>query len=421
MWIDCNVTLSSHSFQSYQFEVEGTTSSGPGLASRFVYQHKNIFGGAELLNLRLKAATEALKKSTENTYTNTLEIGAEVGLQVPKFMLPFKNEQFIKKYNPRTQLSSSYHYLRRPDYTHTVANITFGYLWKKSTNSSYIVNPFDINVVKLLSATEVFTKQIENSFLRYSFSNQLVAVSSYVYTYNNNSKRNTSSFYFRFNAESAGNTLRLLNEFAQTQKSADGVYHILGIQFAQFVKSDIDFHYYMPMTESDKIAFRFILGAALPYNNSKAIPFVKQFFAGGANSIRAWAVRDLGPGSYKDTTRSVFPNKTADIRIETNIEYRFKLVSKLEGALFIDAGNIWAINRYDDRKGAKFAFNRFYNEIAIGAGAGLRLDVSFFIFRLDLGFKVRNPAYAADKRWVFNQSVTWNEHFNPVIGINYPF
>lgn len=421
--IDCEIKVALTDFQSYQTEVELTNSSGLGVAGNISYQHKNLFRGAEIFDLKLKGATEAIKKTEEFNFKNTLDLGIEARIQFPKFLLPFKIEEFTRRYNPKTAVSASYHYLRRPEYTHAVANMSFGYSWNGNKYTSFQVNPVEVNYVKLVSSTESFRKTIlsSSSYLKYSFLDHLVAVSNVSFTFNNQKpKKNTSFYYFRFTAESAGNSLSLFSKITNREKGSDGVYEIYGIGFAQYLKGDVEYRYFQPVNSTDKIAYRVFLGVANPYGNSKSIPFEKQYFSGGANSIRAWATRDLGPGSYRDTSSSFYPDKSADIKIEANIEYRFKLFWRLEGALFIDSGNIWAISKNDGREGGLFGFDSFYKEIAIGTGAGMRFDFSFFMIRFDLGLKIYDPAEDAGNRWTFGKTVTHN-YLNYNFGIGYPF
>jgi outer membrane protein assembly factor BamA len=194
---------------------------------------------------------------------------------------------------------------------------------------------------------------------------------------------------------------------------------MFGNAFAQYLKGDIEFRWYKPFNDKTSMVYRFFAGVAFPYGNSLAIPFEKQYYSGGANGVRAWHVRDLGPGSYQGAGPSKYPNKTADIKLEANVEYRFKLFWLLEGALFVDAGNIWSMNPDAERYGADFAWNRFYKEIAVGAGLGIRMDFSYFILRTDFGFQFRDPAAAEGERWVI-----LHEHLRtPVLNlaIGYPF
>jgi outer membrane protein assembly factor BamA len=418
--LDCRIQLALSDFQSFQAEVEMNHSAGLGTAGSIIYQHKNLFKGAEIFDLKTNAGTEAIGNIGSSELFYTLELGVEAKVQVPKFFLPFRTDQFIRKYNPKTNFAASYNFLHRPEFTQAVANLSFGYSWKGNKYTNFTVNPVDVNYVRLLNYKESFKQWIDTTFLGNIYNNHFVPVSSISFTYNNQqSNKNVIFWYFRTNLESAGNTTKLLSQALNAKKDDNGEYQLFGISFAQYVKGDIDCRYYIPVNTTDKVVFRFFGGMAYPYSNSKTIPFEKQYYSGGANSIRAWEVRKLGPGSYKDTI-SKYPNSNADIKLEANVEYRFKLFWVLEGALFIDAGNIWAVNKNDKREGALFQFNSFYNQIAIGTGFGTRFNFSYFLVRLDLGFKLRDPSEKINQRWAFGKSIDIG-YFNPNIGIGYPF
>ncbi len=420
--LDCVIQLSPYTLQSYTVEVEGTNSSGNlGIAGNVIYQHKNLFGGAEALDFKIKGAIETLQEAYGRKFNNTLELGTEAKISIPKFLLPFRTEGFIKKFNPKTLLTIAYNYQRRPDYTRTIANASFGYYWHGNRYLNHTVNPIEINLVKLPSISSTFKDQIAGTYLENSYQQHLVAVSNYSFTFNNqNIKKNTDFMYFRFNFEEAGNLLTTFNDLIHSHK-VDGSYQLFGTQYSQYLKSDIDYRYYQQINESDKLVYRFFAGAAYPYGNAKAIPFEKEYFGGGANGIRAWQVRNLGPGSYHEETPSAYPNKMADMKLEANLEYRFKLFWVLEGALFMDAGNIWAITSADERPGALFKWNKFYKDIAIGAGAGTRFDFSFFIFRFDVGLKLRDPSLPSGSRWIPGSRPLTAKDFGFNIGIGYPF
>jgi outer membrane protein assembly factor BamA len=223
------------------------------------------------------------------------------------------------------------------------------------------------------------------------------------------------------NAEIAGNTLNALGNIAGFERVGDH-YELFGVRYAQFFKLDVDLRHYQILGDEERMVYRVFLGGGIPYGNSNALPFVKQYFSGGANSIRAWNVRALGPGSY--TPRQDFmgyPNLTGDLKLEANWEYRFPMFWLLEGAMFVDAGNIWSLNPSDDRPGAQFKTEDFINEIAIGTGFGIRFDLSFSVLRLDMGLKLKDPSYPIGERWlptnrpVTSQTISWN------IAIGYPF
>jgi len=228
--------------------------------------------------------------------------------------------------------------------------------------------------------------------------------------------------FFRTNLESAGLLLKGVAKAINAETDSLGRHIMFGNAFAQYVKGDVEYRYFDIMNDQTSLVYRVFLGVAYPYMNSITIPYEKQYFTGGANGIRAWQVRNLGPGSYNiydEPEAPRWPNQTADVKIEANIEYRFDLFWLLEGALFVDGGNIWSLNKDDDRPGSTFEWNRFYKEFALGAGFGLRMDFSFFVFRFDLGMKVRDPAQPEGSRWVFMNSGYNTPQLN--IAIGYPF
>jgi outer membrane protein assembly factor BamA len=201
---------------------------------------------------------------------------------------------------------------------------------------------------------------------------------------------------------------------------ATSYYEILNTRFAQYLKGDFEYRYGYFINETNSLVGRFFLGVGVPYGNFNVLPFEKKYFTGGANGIRAWPVRSLGPGSYK-VPSDVYPNQSSDIKLEANFEYRFKLIWRMEGALFTDAGNIWAINYKDNREGAVFKINQFYRQIAIGSGFGLRFDFTYFLFRLDLGVKMRDPSLPAGKRFIPGNYKLSTDHLNLSFAIGYPF
>jgi outer membrane protein assembly factor BamA len=304
-------------------------------------------------------------------------------------LLPIRSIGFVKKFNPRTSLGLAYNYQQRPDYTSTVLNFTFGYRWKTARFVTHVFNPLDLNFVKVPFISEDQRSRIEGTYLQYSFEDHMAAVVSYSYLFNNqNIKRRGDFQYFRLNLESAGNLTQTIHRWSGESK-IEGYYQLFGVQYSQFVKGDVDYRFYQNLNEDQSMAYRVFLGTGFPYGNANALPFEKKYYSGGPNSVRGWLVRSLGPGSYIDSTPPRYPNASGDIKLEANLEYRFGLFWIMEGALFLDAGNIWSINRADDRKGALFEWNRFYKELALGTGLGFRFDLKFLIFRADIGVKLR--------------------------------
>lgn len=421
--IDCNIQLTLLSQQSYRVEVEGTHSDGLGGALNLVYQHKNLFHGAEMFNLKLKGAYETL---SQDTIMHSVEYGAETSLRFPKFLVPFlKTEGFIKKYNPTTTLLAAYNYQKMPFYTRIMANATFGYNWNASSYTTHIVNPLQLNIVKLDTIDPVFRERIESSsYLAYSYRDITILGSSYSFIYSNQTIRKSKDYWFvRFNAETSGNVLGLVSRMAKLDETG-GSYNIFGQPYAQYFRADVDLRYNVIINDVSSVVYRGFIGAGIPYGNSRAIPFEKQYFGGGANGIRAWQVRTLGPGSYVPD-RTTFLNQTADIKLEANIEYRFKLFWILESAVFLDAGNIWSFND-NSQKGSEFNFKNVLNDMALGTGMGLRFDLDFVLIRADVGMKLRDPSLPSGSRWInswtdYKRVTEGGRIFAFVIGIGYPF
>jgi outer membrane protein assembly factor BamA len=418
--LTCHIQLSTATLQSYTVGLEGTNSSGNiGAEGNLSYQHRNLFGGAENFQFRVSGAIQTLREVEETGYGNMIELGGEVRINIPKFLLPGKTEQFIRRYNPKTNTSVAYNYNKRPDYTRSVFNTTFGYTFKGNSFTTHVLNPIQLNFVKMVDATTDFIDSIQGTYLEYSFEDRLILGTSHSFVYTNQDIKKSGDFIFlRTNIESTGLLLSGASNLANQEQDSLGRFSILGNEYAQYAKADIEFRYTNYISDKSSLIYRMFCGVAFPYGNSIAIPFEKQYFSGGANGIRAWQVRNLGPGSYRGFS-SRYPNTTADVKLEANMEYRFKLFWVLEGALFVDAGNIWSVNPEDDREGANFAWNKFYKEFAVGTGVGIRMDFSFFIFRFDLGLQARDPSEPEGKRWViFNEGMR-TPQMN--IAIGYPF
>ncbi len=427
-WLDCYVQLNPTKYQSYGADIEGTNASGNlGAAGSVNYQHRNLLRGAEVFNVAFRTAMERQlinpksdAGAIQKNQFNSLELGAESSLEIPKFLVPYNIESFRKKYNPNTNISISYNYQRRPDYTRTIANLSYGYHWRSSKYITHYLILSDLNLIRLPSIDQAFKDTISKTFLKNSYEDHFILNSAYSWIFNSQLRTQQSEYaYGRFNVEFAGNVLNSLVPLFEN-KNSDGFYEILGIRYAQYVKGDFELRYHHALNRVNSFAYRFFLGAAFPYGNSLEVPFEKQYFSGGANGIRAWPVRGLGPGVFVDSKFN-FYNQTADMKLELNAEYRFKLIGLLEGALFVDAGNIWNIRKESSQEGGLFAWNSFAQQIAVGVGTGLRFDFNYFLFRVDLGIKAHDPVKANGERWVIgHQPLTLNNMaFNFAIG--YPF
>lgn len=431
--LDCHIRLSPMSKQAVSFDVEGTNTSGNlGIAGNINYRHRNMFRGAEVFQVNFRGAMERQQRVVENVpeYFNTRELGIETSLTFPKLLGPGRLINVFRDFLPKTIFTLGYNFQRRPEYTRTISNIKFGYDWMTSEYRKHTLNVVDFNMVRLYQFDPEFINFIKDLYIKSSFTDHLILASDYSFIYNTQEPVVMKNYsYLRFNFETAGNALWLLSEIANRQEmqtvdtlglGSASYYRMLNTRFAQYIKSDIEFRYGYIIDRYNTIVGRAFLGVGLPYGNFDVLPFEKKYFTGGANGIRAWQVRSLGPGTYR-APANAYPNQSSDIKIEANIEYRFNLISFLQGAFFFDAGNIWAINEKDNRPGAQFKFNEFYKQIAAGTGVGFRFDFSYFIFRLDVGMKLRDPSQSDANGWIIGHRPLKSDDFNLSFAIGYPF
>jgi outer membrane protein assembly factor BamA len=426
--LDCNIDLSKRKLHSYTVETELTNSGGrPGIGLNFTYSNSNIFRGSETLRLKAHGSLEAQKifgndaeYSSGTPFFNTVETGLEASIVFPRFLLPVNQERFPKYFRPKTTTSLGFGYENRPEYERWLTNLSFGYDWKESDRKRHQIFPFDWSLINVTLSPE-FEQQLNdepNDLIKNQYTDNLITAIRYSYTYNTQDIRKIQNFfYFKGNVETAGNMLNFGSELFNAKTDSVGHYIMFGIPFAQYVKLDGDFRFFNVITRNNSVAYRLFLGAGLPYGNAEYLPLEKGFYGGGANGMRGWPYRLLGPGSY-DNPEDNF-DRMGDIQLEANVELRFPVYSFIKSALFADVGNIWLMNKQDSYPGGEFKFDRFYKEFAIDAGLGLRLDFNFFILRVDFAIPLRDPANPENERWVINK---WK--FSDIIinfGIGYPF
>lgn len=332
--------------------------------------------------------------------------------------MPFLADKISPRGNPRTSFNASYNLQDRPDYRRNVTKTYISYTWNASTTTTHVVQPFDLSYIKL-DPSENFSEvlnNIQNPFLRNSYTDNFILASKYSYILNTkNSNKLKNHVYFRGNIETAGNLLAAAsNSWNPNVNEVDGSRNIAGIRYAQYVRADVDLRYYQKFNWN-KIVYRFASGLGLPYGNSVAMPFEKSFYAGGANGLRAWRARELGPGNLPDSIeRNV--DQIGNMSLEGNIEWRIPVTSILEGAFFVDAGNIWNYQQKDTRDETEFEFGKLWDGTAVGFGVGLRLNFSFFILRFDGATKLKDPSSENPNLL----SPKWRET-NLNLGIGYPF
>ncbi len=426
-YLDCKIRINRRDIHSVSVETEGTNTAGrPGIAARLVYQNKNIFKGGEVLDLSLSGALEAQSNTSLNQdegflFFNTIEGGADINLNLPKFLLPVSPEFFSREYHPTTNIRGGYNYQRRTDYTRYLANVSLGYRWRQSQAKNHILTPIDINAIKIFTEPG-FQERLSQLDPKYQeqYTDHLIASMKYSFIWNTqNVSKNQDFFFLRANVETSGLLLNFLNSNTGLGEQGDDYSTLLNIRFAQFLRTDFDFRYYHYLDKGNTLVFRSMMGIGLPYGNSDALPFEKGFYAGGANGLRGWELRSLGPGGYSDPEQTRY-DRIGDILMEFSTEYRFPIYSYLNGALFVDAGNIWLLDESNSYPDGHFTADNFLNQMALDAGLGFRIDLQFFIIRIDAAMPVRLPGKEPGNRWrsAFDmkfKDLVWN------FGIGYPF
>jgi outer membrane protein assembly factor BamA len=413
--------------KSIRSEVNASTKSNnlTGSSITFGWRNRNTFKAGELFTIDLTGGLEYQYSSAFKGY-NTYRAGIETNLVFPRFIIPFVNLNTKGGFVPKTNILLGYDLLNKNKlYTLNSFRAAYGYNWKEDVKREHQLNPVAITYVQPLNVTPEYDSLAKtNPALQKAIEKQFILGSNYNYNYNqllNNQVM--SGYYFNGNIDLSGNIAGLVSG---ANAKAGNTKYIANAQFSQYVRLEGEFRYYLKVSSSSVLASRVLAGIGLPYGNSTSLPYIKQFFSGGNNSIRAFRSRSVGPGSYKDSTRFGFlPDQSGDIKMELNTELRAKLFSIVQGAIFVDAGNIWLYNSDSSRPGGKFS-NQFLKELAVGTGVGLRFDVTFLVLRLDVAFPLRKPYLPDGQRWVINQinfgDPDWRrENIIYNIAIGYPF
>lgn len=430
IWLDAYVLLSRDKSQAFSVSLEGTNSEGDlGFGVGLDYRHRNLLRGSEALNAKFRMSYESLSGDLSGLINNNYsEYAAEVGLNYPKFKFPLLKTDFKKKIQASTELATSFNYQERPEYTRIIAGAAWRYLWSdRAQQQRHIFNLIDLNYVYLPKSRSHFLDSIPNPLLRYSYEDHFIMRLGYN-LYRTNKRPSTllsSSFQrnvytLRAAVETAGNLLYGISNMVNQKRAAGDAYKVFGIRYAQYFKAEADYAITHNFDTRQSIAFHAGAGVAVPYGNSTVLPFEKRFYAGGANSVRGWGVRTLGPGSFNASkSQNSFIYQCGDIRLDLNLEYRAKLFWVIELGAFIDAGNIWTIRDYESQPGGVFKFNKFYEQIAMAYGLGLRLDFTYFLLRIDMGMKAHNPVSGQEHWPVFHPRFSRDSEFHFSVG--YPF
>ena len=431
--LDCHVLLSRNKVNSFSAELEGTNSAGDlGAAASLSYQNRNLFNGSELFTFKVRGAYEAVTGLQGYSNENYVEYGVEASINFPRFLFPFISAKVRQRTQATSEIGIQFNSQERPEFGRRAASVTWGYRWTYKRKWQHRVDVLDLNYVYMPWISSTFREEYldnpenSNSILRYNYENLLIMKAGYGFTYHSDGRESrtasNNSYSIRFNIESSGNLLYAFSHMLNATRNEDHQYTVANIAYAQYIKTDIDFTKSFRIDHRNSIVFHVGMGVAYPYGNSRILPFEKRYFSGGANSVRGWSVRRLGPGSFAGNDRNIdFINQSGDIKLDLNLEYRTKLFWKLNGAFFVDAGNIWTIRDYEEQPGGAFRFDSFYKQIAVSYGLGLRFDFDYFILRFDAGMKAVNPAYRNSKEHYPLIHPDFGRDFAFHFAVGYPF
>ncbi len=428
--LNVNIQLNPLLRQDYTIEAEATNAGGNiGLAGSVAYRNRNRFKGAELLEVKVKGGVEALRNFNDSTvskkllFFNTYEIGPEINMNI-KRLLPFPQSRFSKRSVASTTISTSLNFQSRPDYTRSIWNGSFAWAFRKPTKKhSWAISWADVNSVKVSLSDEFNQKLLDlnDQSLINSYKTHITSATRFTYVFNNQTEKFfTNFFYLKANIEFAGWAVSWgINKLENSPADAEGHKTIFGVPYSQYLKPDVDASFHLRLNPHNVLVFHAATGIGIEGPNNSFLPFEKSFFGGGANSMRAWLARTLGPGTYKNSTINI--EQGGDFKMESNIEIRSSFIKILEGAAFVDAGNIWTRKFDAARPGSQIRWNSLMQQLAIGAGLGLRFDFTFFILRLDGAVKIHDPELFVDDRWVYSKQKFQPKDVTLNLAIGYPF
>ncbi len=399
-YIDADINITPRKPHSISIQPEGTNTAGDlGAALSVTYENRNVFRGSETFALQARGAFEAISGLEGYQRDNYTEYNLEGRLTFPEFIIPGISRDFLRRHNARTELVLSYNKQNRPEFHRRVFTGAWRYRWQSSSRKiGYQYDFLDLNYVSMPWISETFKNDYldsstnRNAILRYNYEDLLIMKMGFGVTYNDGAN------FLKLNVETAGNALAAASRLFNLSKNEEGQYKFALVAFAQYAKFDADYTRLLKIDERNSLALHARVGVAVPYGNSDILPFEKRYFSGGANSVRGWSVRELGPGRYRGTDGRIdFINQTGDFKIDLNAELRTNLFWKFQGALFVDAGNVWTLRKYADQPGGEFTLRSLYDEMAVAYGLGLRLNLGYFMLRLDMGMKAVNPNYTDSK------------------------
>ena len=434
--LDAKVVITPARLNAVQLGLDGTNTAGDlGVAANFMYQNRNVFHGSEIFSLKFRTAFEAIRGLKGYADQNYFEYSIEGGLQFPDFIFPFVSHDFRRRSRANTEFNLMYASQNRPEFHRRVLTAAWKYRWNsKERNSQHRFDLLDINYVFMPWISDTFYKtyienpESRNAIIAYNYKNLLIVKMDYQYQYSSAGLATPMGIYgkdaytYRIAVETAGNAMHGICNLAGTKKNSDGQRTLFNIAYAQYAKFDFDISKSIRFSDRASLAMRFALGVAYPYGNSDVLPYEKRYFGGGANSVRGWSVRSLGPGSFVGNDGNIdFINQTGDVKLDMSVEMRMRLFWKFDGALFVDAGNIWTLRDYKEQPGGQFRWDTCWEQIAVSYGLGLRLNLNYFLLRLDAGMKAINPAYQDTKRHYPIIYPNFNRDFALHFAVGLPF
>ena len=398
--LDMGVQVQTNKPSTLSFQPEGTNTAGDlGAAASLTYENRNLFRGSETFSVQLRGAYEAIRGLEGYRNQDFVEYSVESRLSFPRFIMPFLSRETRRKTIATSEVSLLYDTQNRPEFHRRVLSAGWRYRWKpQSRYDQYQFDLVDLNYIFMPWISETFKNEYlqdnsnYNAILRYNYEDMFIMKTGFGYSYNN------GRVAIKTNLETAGNLLNLGSKVFDAERDGDGHYRVFNIAYAQYVKGDVDFTCNLMPAYKDQLVFHCGFGIAYPYGNSTVLPFEKRYFSGGANSVRGWSVRSLGPGRYKGYDGNInFITQTGDMKLDMNLEYRTHLFWKFGGAFFVDAGNIWTIRDYEQQPGGQFKLQNLLSDMAVSYGLGIRLNFDYFIMRFDMGMKAVNPAYESEE------------------------
>lgn len=416
--LDCNINISPAKTFSLSAQSEITFTEGYwGLAGNLGMNFRNIFRGAETLNMQFRGGLE------KQNDVLAQEWGAQLGLRIPRMIMPLLDYRFKRNFQGNTEFKSSYNYQFRPG-EFTVINVGGGvnYVWH-SNNQTHRFDLMDLSYVYFPEISAAFRETFLNTgkYNIYNYENHLIMRLGYANSFSGfNPARPMRNFTsYRYSVETAGNLLQGLSNLLKAVPDESGYYQIFNIRYSQYARGEFNYSFNQVLDKNNKLVYHAGVGLGVPYGNAEVIPFERRFYSGGANSVRGWSESTLGPGAYQRINLRLRDyNQVGDVKLDLNFEYRSKMFWVLEGAAFFDAGNIWTIRDYSYQPGGQFLSDKFYEQIAMAYGLGVRMDFSFFLLRFDVGAKLFDPARLPAEQWRFKLN---SDDFAFHIAIGYPF